>query len=82
MFKQTKRWIVIVVGVVFLLIGLAGFVLPLIPGFLFFAVALVLFSILSPTFQQWIDRKTRGYPKIHAIIIKVEARVRAIVGEV
>ena len=46
-----------------LLLGIAGLILPLIPGLLFLAIAAVVAAKLSPTFRAWLRQNDtlRGY---------------------
>jgi uncharacterized membrane protein YbaN (DUF454 family) len=76
--KNTKRILVLIVAVLFLILGVAGLVLPFLQGILFLAIGFVLLSMLSPTVQEKIERQTRKYPKVHAIVLKVEKIIRSI----
>ncbi|HYF12973.1 MAG TPA: DUF454 family protein [Candidatus Paceibacterota bacterium] len=82
MVKHTKRIIIIVLAVFFFLLGLLGLVLPFLQGFLFLAVAAVLFSVLSPRFRDWIQKYTIKYPRIHSIVERMETFVRRVVGDI
>lgn len=68
--KQLKRIIVLSIATLFLLLGLAGLVLPVLQGWFFLALSLILFSLYSPALRAWIDRHTIKYPKIHAFVGK------------
>lgn len=57
---------------VFLLLGLAGLVLPLLQGWLFLAISAILFSMYSPAFRAWMDKHTVKYPKIHKFVGKAQ----------
>jgi uncharacterized membrane protein YbaN (DUF454 family) len=79
--KHIKRTILFILACFFLLLGLAGLVLPILQGVLFLAVSVVLFSILSPTIGHWAENHTRKYPKIHKIVKDIGNWVRRFVGE-
>lgn len=66
----------------FLMLGAIGFMLPFLPGFIFVAIALILFSLLSLTLRDYIEKHTVRYPALHQLIAKMDAAVRRVVGEV
>ncbi len=81
MIKNTKRAFFFLLAVVFVFVGMAGFVLPVIPGVVFIALALIIFSIFFPSIRERADRHTTKYPKLHAVIVKLDALVRNTIGE-
>ncbi len=81
MIKHTKRTLIFILAVLFVVIGIAGLILPLIPGLVFIAVALVIFSLFFPIIGEKVRHHTVRYPKLHAIIERLDERVRRIVGE-
>ena len=70
--RQGKKILVLTLATVFLLLGLAGLVLPLLQGWFFLALSAILFSMYSPSLRAWIDRHTIKYPKIHAFVGKAQ----------
>lgn len=80
--KFTKRLAVLIVALVFFVLGVIGLFLPFLQGILFLAVALILFSLLSPTIRMWMETHTRKYPKLHAMVVKIETYIRGIIGEI
>ncbi|MDP4020605.1 MAG: PGPGW domain-containing protein [Candidatus Adlerbacteria bacterium] len=82
MIKQTKRAIVFLLGVIFLIFGIIGLFLPFLQGILFIIIGLLLLSIFSPTLRDWIEHHTRKYPKVHEGVIKLQGFINRIVGEV
>lgn len=81
MIKHTKRTLIFLLAVLFVVIGIAGFVLPLIPGLVFIAIALAIFSIFFPVIGERAQYHTRKYPKVQKVIRDMEERVRRMVGE-
>lgn len=79
--RHTKRLLVLIAAIVFVILGLAGLVLPVLQGVLFLAIGLVLLSVLSPTIQEKVAAQTRKYPKVHAVVLRIEGIIRSIVGE-
>ena len=80
MYKHTKRILVLSLGVIFIVLGLVGLVLPFLQGFLFIAIGLLLLSLYSPTVRRWVDKHTKKYPKLHATVEKVEGWIVGIIG--
>ena len=80
MHKQTKRILVLSLGVAFIIFGLVGLVLPFLQGFLFLAIGLLLLSLYSPTIRAWMDKHTVRYPKLHAMVAKAEEWVVKVIG--
>jgi uncharacterized protein len=78
--KKFKRIVVITLGVFFLLLGLAGLVLPILQGWLFIAIGLLLLSMYSPKLRGWIHERTVKYPTLHAFVDKAEAWVVRVFG--
>lgn len=78
--KQTKRIVILSLGVIFVLLGLVGLVLPFLQGFLFIAIGLLLLSLYSPTIREWMDKHTKRYPKLHAVVQKAEGWIVGIIG--
>lgn len=59
--KKTLR---LVIALVFLVIGLAGLVLPLLNGFLFILAALLILSLEVPSLEARLDIYGRKNPRI------------------
>jgi uncharacterized protein len=78
--KKFKRILVISLGIFFLLLGVVGLVLPVLQGWLFIAIGLLLLSMYSPRLRAWIDTHTVKYPKLHAFVKKAEDWVVRVVG--
>ncbi len=81
MYKKIKKKLVLLAGILFIILGLVGLVLPFLQGFLFLAIGLILLSLHSPKIREWTDVHTMKYPKIHVAIQKVDKWIVGIVGE-
>ncbi len=81
MIRNTKRTLVLIVGALFLVLGVVGLVLPFLQGFLFLAVGLIILSVVFPALRERTHEQTRRYPKIHAFVLKVDDWVRRVIGE-
>jgi len=82
MIKHAKRVIIFTIGIVFLCLGILGLFLPFLQGFLFLIIALLLFSIYSPTLRDWVEHHTRKYPKVHEVVMKIQAFINRVIGDV
>ncbi len=80
--KQTKRTFIFIVAIFCVIIGLAGIILPIIPGLVFLALALVIFSLFFPSIGEKMRHYSRNYPQLQEAIIKMEDWVRRTIGEV
>ncbi len=70
--RQIKKAFILTVATAFLLLGLAGLVLPILQGWLFLAISAILFSMYSPSLRAWIERRTVKYPRIHTFVGKAQ----------
>lgn len=77
---EVKRILLFIAASLFIVLGLVGLALPFLQGFLFLAIGLMLFSIASPRARAWIEGHTRKYPKLHALVEKVEKRIVKLIG--
>jgi uncharacterized protein len=78
--KQVKKIFVLSVATLFLLLGLAGLVLPILQGWLFLAISAILFSMYSPRLREWIDRHTVKYPRLHRMVGKAQTWTTKVFG--
>lgn len=80
--KQTKRTAVFIIAIFCVLIGVAGLILPIIPGLVFLALALVIFSLFFPVIGDKMRHHSRHYPKLQDAIVRMEDWVRRTIGEI
>ncbi len=78
---HAKRIIIFSLGIIFLVLGVAGLALPFLQGFLFLAIGILLLSLYSPTLRAWVEKHTRRWPKFHEVVTKVDAWMRRVIGE-
>lgn len=78
--RKIKRIIVLTLATVFLVLGVAGLVLPVLQGWLFLAISALLFSMYSPAMRAWIDKHTIKYPKLHKVVGKAQAWTTKVFG--
>ncbi len=80
MLKQTKRAIVLILGVAFVLFGIIGLFLPFLQGVLFLIIGALLLSAYSPTLREALQAQTRKYPKLHYWVLRAESWVERVIG--
>lgn len=80
MLKKTKQTLVLVLGVLFILFGLVGLVLPFLQGILFLIIGVLLLSAYSPSIREKFQSYTRRYPKLHYWVLRAEAWIERIIG--
>jgi uncharacterized membrane protein YbaN (DUF454 family) len=71
---KLKRIIILGLGWVFLLLGIAGLFLPFLQGILFILIGLYLLSRASPRVERFLNRVKERYPALRKFD---EARERA-----
>ena len=62
-------------GYLFLVLGVLGMVLPILQGFLFLAIGLIILSKTAPWAERLLERFRKRYPQGGALIDKAEAAV-------
>lgn len=72
MWKEAKRVLLIILGVLLVLLGIAGLALPFLQGFLFLAMGLILLMFSSRRFRNWAEVHTRRFPHVHNFIERTE----------
>lgn len=80
--KKIKKTFVWILGIIFIIIGLIGLVLPIVQGILFLAIGFFLLSLCSPKVSLHINKHAEKYPNFHQKLKKVEAWVIEKVGEI
>lgn len=80
--KKAKKILVLTVGIIFIILGLFGLVLPFLQGIIFLAIGFILVSFCSPKIRLWVNKRTEGYPHLSSAINKIERWLNKIVGEI
>jgi len=81
MIRNTKRTVIFVIGILFLILGVVGLVLPFLQGILFLAIGILLLSMFSPSLRAWLERHTRKVPALHRAVLSAEQFIKRVVGE-
>ena len=79
---KAKKILALTVGIVFIILGLLGLVLPFLQGIIFLIIGLLLVSMCFPKIRLWINKHTERYPRLSRIIIKAETWIAKFIGEV
>lgn len=69
--KSPKRAVIGVIAVIFVAIGLLGIFVPLLPGIVILAPALILLSIYSPSAYAFLKRRTQKHPRLQSMMDRV-----------
>jgi uncharacterized membrane protein YbaN (DUF454 family) len=64
-------------GYFFLVLGIIGLVVPVLQGFLFIAIGLIILSKTAPWAERLLERFRNRYPQAGAIIDKADDKVHA-----
>ncbi len=63
------------IGYLFLLLGVLGMVLPVLQGFLFLAVGMIILAKTAPWAKRLLDRFRKRHPRVGALIDQAETKV-------
>lgn len=80
--KRAKRISIQTIGFFFLLLGIAGIILPVLNGIFFLIAGLLLLSLYSPWAKDILNRVGKTHPKAEKIVAKIDGWIRKYVGEV
>ncbi|OGI95169.1 hypothetical protein A2917_00755 [Candidatus Nomurabacteria bacterium RIFCSPLOWO2_01_FULL_42_17] len=81
MHKKIKKILVLIVGIIFILLGLVGLVLPFLQGILFLVIGFILVSLCVPKVRLLIKKHTEKRPHLSPLINKIEAWIVKFTGE-
>jgi uncharacterized membrane protein YbaN (DUF454 family) len=76
--RNLRRVINVTIGVLFLLLGVAGLVLPILNGLIFLIAGFIIISFESPTVEKKLFHITRKNGHIHAWHMKLDKWLRKI----
>ena len=81
MMRHTKRVLVLLLAVFFLILGVIGLVLPFLQGILFIIIGLMLLAIYSPRVKGWVDALASKHQRLEDIIKRIDALIERIIGK-
>ncbi len=74
--RTIRRWLILGLGWLFVIIGIVGLFLPILQGLLFILIGLVLLSSESAWLRRRLDRLRARYPQAGVKLEAAEARAR------
>ncbi len=77
-----KRIIRLVLGWIFIVLGVLGLFLPFLQGILFLAIGFILIAPESPWVQDKLERLRRRYPKLGSILDRAQARADSLISRI
>jgi len=80
--KKVKKVFVLIIGIIFIILGLLGLVLPFLQGIIFLAIGFFLLSFYFPKVRFWIKKHTEHYPSLSSAINKIEIWINKIIGDI
>ena len=80
--NRIKRFAVLTVGIIFIILGLLGLVLPFLQGIIFLAIGFFLLSFYFPKSYLWIEKHTEKYPQLSSKIKRAEIWIKNFIGEI
>jgi uncharacterized membrane protein YbaN (DUF454 family) len=79
--KHLKILVTIILALLCILVGIAGLVLPLLPGVVFVVLGLLLIATVSPRVDSWINKITFKYPLTRAPAEALKKFIERIIGK-
>jgi uncharacterized membrane protein YbaN (DUF454 family) len=72
-----RRWppaLRIAIAIVCVLVGLVGFVMPILPGWPFFFIGMAILTTVFPGLERFWRARMRRHPKLRAALRKVQTK--------
>jgi uncharacterized membrane protein YbaN (DUF454 family) len=80
--KAAKKVFVLILGIIFLFLGMAGLVLPVLQGVLFIIIGLLLLSLCLPKIREHIRKHATKNQHLSRALDKAEGWLAKFIGEV
>jgi len=80
--KKVKKVLVLVVGIIFIVLGLLGLVLPVLQGIVFLIIGFMILSLYFPKVRILMKKHTERRPHLSPVINKIEAWIVKFIGEI
>lgn len=78
--RDIKRWLVRIAGAGLIIAGVISGFLPFLQGWVFIAIGIIMISVTSKKINAWTESHTRRFPKLHALIQKMQSGVLRVIG--
>lgn len=72
-----KTFLLQMIGYLFLLLGVLGMVLPVLQGFLFLAIGMIILARTAPWAKRLLDRFRKRHPRVGTLIDQAEVKVES-----
>ncbi|MBI3305967.1 hypothetical protein HYZ82_02415 [Candidatus Nomurabacteria bacterium] len=82
MARNAKRILVITIGIIFVVFGFLGLVLPFLQGIIFLTIGIILLSLCFPKIRFGINKHTIRYPRLFRTVTKIQGWVMKLTGEI
>jgi len=80
--RKIKKVLILIIGFIFIFLGLLGLVLPFLQGIIFLAIGFALIFFYFPDTRLWVNEHTKKYPQLFTKIEKIEKWLKKIIGEI
>ncbi|OGI94857.1 hypothetical protein A3A03_00910 [Candidatus Nomurabacteria bacterium RIFCSPLOWO2_01_FULL_40_18] len=78
---KIKKILVIIVGIIFIVLGLFGLVLPFLQGIIFLIIGFLLLSLCFPKIRLRIKKHTERHKHLSSTINKIETWLVKFIGD-
>ncbi len=80
--QKLKKGLVLTIGIIFIILGLFGLVLPFLQGILFLIIGILLISLCFPAVRLKLKKHTERHPHTFSLITKMEKWLVKFIGEI
>jgi uncharacterized membrane protein YbaN (DUF454 family) len=80
--RKVKKVLILIVGIIFIILGLFGLVLPFLQGILFLIIGFILVSFYFPKVRLLMKKHVERHPHLSPTINKIEAWIVKFIGEI
>ena len=80
--KQAKNVLILTAGIIFIILGLFGLVLPFLQGIIFLVVGFLVISLYFPKVREYIQKHAQKSPHVFSFFNKAEAWLAKFIGEI
>ncbi len=68
------------IAVLLIVLGVIGWILPVMPGLILILAGLIILSIENPKLESYIENKFSKYPKAEKVFLSIRDKVKKIFG--
>jgi len=80
--RKIKKVFILTFGIIFILLGLLGLVLPFLQGIFFLIIGLMILSLYFPKIRLLIQKHAQKSPHFFSLINKAEKWIAKFIGEI